>query len=79
MFRLTRYCMLLGIKKKCISISLMNLSSMVIQICIYTKRTSPFIDSRKSNKDQNKDLKKVTNLQQKYTKNNLADLKYIMK
>jgi hypothetical protein len=35
--------------------------------------------SPKSNKYQNKDMKKLKNFEQKYIKNNLTDLKYITK
>jgi hypothetical protein len=50
------------IKEKCISISFMSLSSKIIQIYIYSNCTNPLSDSCKSNKDQNKELKKLTNL-----------------
>jgi hypothetical protein len=54
----------------------MNDWSSVIQIWIYTKRTNPLSDSRKSYKDQNKDLNKLTI---QIYQNNLANLKYITK
>jgi hypothetical protein len=53
-------------QRKCIPICSMSLSSKVIQICIYIKCTNLLSYSRKLNKEQNKDLKKIANLQYKY-------------
>jgi hypothetical protein len=38
------------------------MSSRVIQICIYSKVHKTLNDSRKLNKDQNKEVKKIINL-----------------